>query len=52
MREGARSLSRDLAEMAQVYKFGSWRTSPAMVLLAGGGRARRLGPGVEDRAGG
>ena len=26
MREGARSLSRDLAEMAQVYKFGTWKT--------------------------
>lgn len=26
MREGARSLSRDLDEMAQVYKFGRWRT--------------------------
>ena len=26
MREGARSLSRDLAEMAQVYKFGAWKT--------------------------
>lgn len=26
MREGARSLSRDLAEMATVYKFGQWKT--------------------------
>ncbi|HEX5998107.1 MAG TPA: ABC transporter permease [Hyphomicrobiaceae bacterium] len=26
MREGARSLSKDLAEMAEVYKFGRWRT--------------------------
>lgn len=26
MREGARSLSRDLAEMASVYKFGAWKT--------------------------
>lgn len=26
MREGARSLSRDLAEMAHVYKFGWWKT--------------------------
>lgn len=26
MREGARSLSRDLAEMAEVYKFGTWKT--------------------------
>ncbi len=26
MREGARALSRDLAEMATVYKFGWWRT--------------------------
>ncbi|MBX9684904.1 MAG: ABC transporter permease [Hyphomicrobium sp.] len=26
MREGARSLSRDLAEMAAVYKFGWWKT--------------------------
>jgi NitT/TauT family transport system permease protein len=26
MREGARSLSRDLAEMATVYKFGPWKT--------------------------
>jgi NitT/TauT family transport system permease protein len=26
VREGARSLSRDLAEMAQMYRFGWWRT--------------------------
>lgn len=26
MREGARSLSRDLNEMAEIYKFGWWRT--------------------------
>ncbi|MGL4397064.1 MAG: ABC transporter permease [Hyphomicrobium sp.] len=26
MREGARSLSRDLAEMADVYKFSTWKT--------------------------
>lgn len=26
MREGARSLSKDLAEMAAMYKFGSWKT--------------------------
>lgn len=26
MREGTRSLSRDLNEMAQIYKFGWWRT--------------------------
>ena len=26
MREGARSLSRDLAEMAHMYRFGWWRT--------------------------
>lgn len=26
MREGARSLSKDLAEMAQIYGFGPWRT--------------------------
>ncbi len=26
MREGARALSRDLAEMAVIYKFGWWRT--------------------------
>lgn len=26
MREGARSLSRDLAEMAVIYKFGPWKT--------------------------
>ena len=26
MREGARSLSRDLDEMAKVYKFGWWKT--------------------------
>jgi NitT/TauT family transport system permease protein len=26
MREGARSLSKDLAEMATMYKFGSWKT--------------------------
>ena len=26
MREGARSLSRDLAEMAQIYKFDWWKT--------------------------
>jgi NitT/TauT family transport system permease protein len=26
MREGARSLSKDLAEMAQVYGFGAWKT--------------------------
>ena len=26
MREGARSLSKDLAEMAVMYKFGSWKT--------------------------
>lgn len=26
MREGARSISRDLSEMATVYKFGAWKT--------------------------
>jgi NitT/TauT family transport system permease protein len=26
MREGARSLSRDLQEMAQAYRFGAWKT--------------------------
>jgi NitT/TauT family transport system permease protein len=26
MREGARSLSRDLSEMASIYKFGRWKT--------------------------
>ena len=26
VREGARSLSRDLAEMASVYNFGFWKT--------------------------
>ncbi len=26
MREGARSLSKDLAEMAQIYQFGRWKT--------------------------
>lgn len=26
MREGARALSRDLTEMAQIYKFGWWKT--------------------------
>ncbi len=26
MREGTRALSRDLDEMAQIYKFGAWRT--------------------------
>jgi NitT/TauT family transport system permease protein len=26
VREGARNLSRDLAEMAQIYRFGWWRT--------------------------
>ena len=26
MREGARSLSKDLAEMAHIYGFGPWRT--------------------------
>lgn len=26
MREGARSLSKDLAEMAMMYKFGNWKT--------------------------
>lgn len=26
MREGARSLSKDLAEMAQIYGFGKWKT--------------------------
>jgi NitT/TauT family transport system permease protein len=26
MREGARSLSKDLAEMAAMYKFGNWKT--------------------------
>ena len=26
MREGARSLSKDLNEMAQVYRFGRWKT--------------------------
>jgi NitT/TauT family transport system permease protein len=26
MREGARSLSKDLSEMATMYKFGSWKT--------------------------
>lgn len=26
LREGARSLSRDLVEMAQVYRFGTWKT--------------------------
>lgn len=26
VREGARSLSRDLAEMAQMYRFGRWKT--------------------------
>ena len=26
IREGARSLSKDLAEMAEVYRFGHWRT--------------------------
>src|SRR5690606_20331603 len=26
VREGARSLSRDLAEMAHMYRFGYWRT--------------------------
>ncbi|MEZ5899097.1 MAG: ABC transporter permease [Hyphomicrobiaceae bacterium] len=32
MREGARSLSRDLAEMAQIYKFGPWRTFRHVIL--------------------
>jgi NitT/TauT family transport system permease protein len=26
MREGARSLSKDLHEMAQAYRFGAWKT--------------------------
>ena len=26
VREGARSLSRDLSEMAQIYQFGTWKT--------------------------
>nr|MCU0733519.1 ABC transporter permease subunit [Hyphomonas sp.] len=26
MREGARQLSRDLSEMAEVYNFGTWKT--------------------------
>lgn len=32
MREGARSLSKDLAEMAQVYGFGPWKTLRHVVI--------------------
>jgi NitT/TauT family transport system permease protein len=32
MREGARSLSKDLAEMAEVYRFGRWRTLRHVIL--------------------
>jgi NitT/TauT family transport system permease protein len=32
IREGTRSLSRDLAEMAEVYRFGRWRTLRHVVL--------------------
>jgi NitT/TauT family transport system permease protein len=32
LREGARSLSKDLAEMAEVYRFGRWRTLCHVVL--------------------
>jgi NitT/TauT family transport system permease protein len=32
LREGARSLSKDLAEMAEVYRFGRWRTLRHVVL--------------------
>jgi NitT/TauT family transport system permease protein len=48
VREGARSLSRDLAEMASVYNFGFWRTlrhvtlpqlAPFLMAAARGGLA-------------
>jgi NitT/TauT family transport system permease protein len=32
MREGARSLSKDLTEMAQIYGFGSWKTLRHVVI--------------------
>jgi NitT/TauT family transport system permease protein len=32
MREGARSLSKDLSEMAQIYGFGSWKTLRHVVI--------------------
>jgi len=32
MREGARSLSRDLDEMAKIYKFGPWKTLRHVIL--------------------
>lgn len=32
IREGTRSLSRDLAEMAEVYRFGRWRTFRHVIL--------------------
>src|SRR5262249_8149107 len=32
MREGTRSLSKDLAEMAEVYRFGRWRTLRHVIL--------------------
>jgi len=32
MREGTRSLSKDLAEMAEVYRFGHWRTLRHVIL--------------------
>lgn len=32
IREGARSLSRDLAEMAEIYRFGRWRTLRHVIL--------------------
>lgn len=48
VREGARSLSRDLAEMAEVYRFGFWKTlrhvtlpqlAPFLIAAARGGLA-------------
>ncbi len=48
VREGARSLSRDLAEMAEVYNFGFWKTlrhvtlpqlAPFLIAAARGGLA-------------
>jgi NitT/TauT family transport system permease protein len=32
MREGARSLSKDLSEMAQIYGFGPWKTLRHVVI--------------------
>ena len=57
LREGARALDPALDEMAQVFAFPRlrrWRhvVAAATRALFRGGRARRPGAGVEDRAGG